>query len=61
VIVVLLDDIRNVLKNNAIFIASGIIVENKGKVIDKMRQTGFEIAEVIVKDQWACIVGRNRI
>ncbi len=59
VIVVLLDDIRKVLKENGIFIASGIIVENKDKVIDKMTQTGFEIAEVVVKDQWACIVGIN--
>lgn len=59
VIVLLLDDIPKVLKKGGIFIGSGIIEENKDMVMEKMRQVGFEIMEVRIREKWACIVGRH--
>ncbi len=58
VILVLLDDIPRVLADGGIFLASGIIVENRGKVTDRMMALGFEILEVREKDGWVAIAGR---
>ena len=59
VILVLLDDIRRVLKPGGIFICSGIISKNRDKVTGKMNALGFEILEVREKEGWVAIAGRN--
>jgi ribosomal protein L11 methyltransferase len=58
VILVLLDDIRKVLKPGGVFICSGIISENRDKVTEKMTGLGFEVLEVREKNSWVAIAGR---
>jgi ribosomal protein L11 methyltransferase len=58
VILVLLDRIKTVLKENGIFIASGIVEKNKCLVIEKMQRLGFEILEIQTKENWVSIAGR---
>ena len=56
-IMVLLDSVKSVLKNNSVFICSGIIEKNKDKVVEKMIATGFEVIEVRKKEEWVSIAG----
>lgn len=58
VILVLLDSIKKVLVQDGIFICSGIIEENKDKVLDKMKAQGFEIIDVRIKESWVSIAGK---
>ncbi|MFO7558518.1 MAG: 50S ribosomal protein L11 methyltransferase [Desulfobacterales bacterium] len=59
VIIELLDDIREVTAEGSILICSGIIEENAGGVIEKMKKSGFSIAEVAEEEKWVCIVART--
>ena len=59
VILKLLDEIVPVLAPGAVFIGSGIIEENAGKVIAKMERRGLTPIETAVRDQWTAIVGRR--
>ena len=61
VIVSLLDDVKSVIKTGSIFVGSGILEENQDIVIAKMRDVGFEILEIAVKEQWVAIAGRFRV
>ena len=58
VILVLLDDISLVLEKNAIFICSGIIVENQDKIVQKMKSLNFEILEIKEQEKWVSIAGK---
>jgi ribosomal protein L11 methyltransferase len=58
IILELLDDIPRVLKKGGIFICSGIIAENQNLVVGKMKTTGFEILEILLKEGWVAIAGR---
>jgi ribosomal protein L11 methyltransferase len=58
VILELLDDIRGVTAAGSILICSGIIEGNAGDVIEKMKKSGFSIAELAEKEKWVCIVAR---
>jgi ribosomal protein L11 methyltransferase len=58
VILVLLESIKKVLVQDGIFICSGIIEENKDKVLEKMKITGFEPIEVCIKEAWVSIAGK---
>lgn len=57
VIVVLLNRIEKILRNGGIFIGSGIVGKNTEKVVQKMRDSGFEIAEVRSDQEWIAAVG----
>ncbi|MGA1842264.1 MAG: 50S ribosomal protein L11 methyltransferase [bacterium] len=59
VIIRLLSSVNKVLKSNGLFICSGISEVNKNKVLERMKEQGFEIEEVCVKDEWAAIAGRS--
>ncbi len=61
VIVGLLDDVKPVIKPGGIFVGSGIMEENHEIVLTKMKDVGFEILEVTVKEQWAAIAGRFKL
>jgi ribosomal protein L11 methyltransferase len=61
VIVVLLDSIGKVLRKGGIFIGSGIVEKNTEKVVQKMRDTGFEIMEVRTEQEWVAVVGKLKI
>jgi ribosomal protein L11 methyltransferase len=58
VILSLLLMINKVLKSHGLFICSGISVINQNTVIKKMKEMGFEIVEVRIKEEWLAIVGR---
>ncbi len=58
VIVVLLDDMKRVLKDDGMIVCSGIIEENRDMVLEKMAETGFEPVEVITKETWVSIVAK---
>jgi ribosomal protein L11 methyltransferase len=59
IILDLLDDIPRVLKNDGIFICSGIIAEKQNLVAGKMKNMGFEIVEIRLKEGWVAIAGRR--
>jgi ribosomal protein L11 methyltransferase len=59
VIIVLLENLSEVLSEGSLFIASGIIEENKDMVIKKMTEQGLEILDMDVREQWAVIVSRK--
>lgn len=59
-ILLLLDDIQKVLVKNSIFICSGIIEEDKNKVIQKIINSGFEVIEILTKETWVSIASMLR-
>ena len=58
VIIRLLNDIPRVLSPGGLFVASGIIEENCGKVLEKMEQAGLTAVETIIREKWAAIRAR---
>lgn len=54
----LLEGIEQVLKDKGIFICSGILEKNENLVIARMKNIGFEILELGIKDQWVAIASR---
>jgi ribosomal protein L11 methyltransferase len=58
VILELLQDISRVLRDEGIFVCSGILAENKQSVICAMENIGFEILETATKEEWVAIAGR---
>ena len=51
-------DVKKYLKDEGIFISSGIIVEKIPLVEDRLKEEGFEIIEINKKNAWACIVAK---
>lgn len=58
IICILTDDIKRVLKDNGIFITSGIIHDRVDMVCDKLEASGFEVVEKNRDGEWNCIVAR---
>lgn len=58
VVMELLDTVHHHLKKNGIFVCSGIIQRNAAAVTDKMTRQGYDILEVLIQEEWACIAGR---
>lgn len=59
VIVQLLDDLPLHLAPGGILIASGIIMQKKSAVMEKMTAQGLEVTEVVPKEGWVAIVGKK--
>ena len=59
-ILTLLDDVKRVIADNGIFVSSGIIEENKDMVMEKMENIGFEIIEILTKENWVSIVCKQQ-
>ncbi len=55
VIVLLLDDIKKVMKNKGIFICSGIIEKNRDKILKKLDKVGFDIRRIETRESWVAI------
>lgn len=55
IIIILMNDIKRVLKNNGILIASGIILDRKEEVKAKIEATGFDIIEITQDGEWVAI------
>jgi ribosomal protein L11 methyltransferase len=58
IIIILSKDIKKFLKNNGVFIASGIINEKIGSVKQALIEENMEIVEIINMGEWACIVSK---
>jgi len=60
IIVQLLEDLPGHLVPGGIMIASGIIMQNKSAVMDKMTAQGLEVLEVLSKEGWVAVVGEKK-
>ncbi len=58
VIMKLLGTIHNYVENNGILVCSGIVSRNEKAVTDKMVSKGYEILEVMTREEWVCIAAR---
>jgi len=61
IIIDLLNDIPRILKDNGLFICSGIIDPNRELVAGKMRDMGFALVEIRQKEGWVAIAGRTPV
>ncbi len=59
VIIFLTETVKQFIKDEGYFISSGIILERRQSVIDKLEQCGFEIVEVMEDGEWVCIVSKR--
>jgi ribosomal protein L11 methyltransferase len=58
VIIDLLDNIKDVLVENGVFICSGFTVESKDTLERKIIEQGFKIVEYEIKEDWVAVVGK---
>lgn len=58
VIIASADIVKKLLKQEGIFIASGIIKDRMNDVYEKLELSGFEVINTLVKDEWVCISSR---
>jgi len=58
IIVDLLPEIHNVIKEDGLFVCSGILEEKADMIAEKMKETGFSIIEIMKRDSWAAIAGK---
>jgi ribosomal protein L11 methyltransferase len=59
-IIILLNDIRRVLKKNGVFLGSGIIKNNQNSVIARLKRLDFEIMKIYSKKEWVAIAAKLR-
>ncbi|KSU85814.1 MULTISPECIES: 50S ribosomal protein L11 methyltransferase [Fictibacillus] len=52
-------DAARVLKQDGLFITSGIIQGKKNEVKEELKQNGFTIVEVLEMEDWVAIIARN--
>jgi len=60
IIVRFTDDAANILKDNGLFITSGIINTKKQEVKDALEQSGFAIEETLVMEDWIAFIARKK-
>ncbi|RDY23974.1 50S ribosomal protein L11 methyltransferase [Romboutsia maritimum] len=58
IIKILAKDVHNFMKENAVFISSGIILAKVDEVKESLIENGFEIVEVQRLGEWAAIVSK---
>ncbi len=58
IIIILLDDIKNNMKGERIFIASGIILEKEAVVVEALESKGFKILEIKRASEWVAIASQ---
>lgn len=61
VIVKLSDDIDKILKPDALFISSGLIMNKVDWVIEELISRSFEIVEVMKQGEWAVVISRKSL
>lgn len=60
IVIRLSDDIDKYMNDDAVILASGIIVERENDVIEALDKRGFEVAEKIVDNGWCAIVFKKK-
>lgn len=58
VIIFLTETVNTFIKEDGYFIASGIILERRQSVVDKLEKCGFQIVEIMEDGEWVCIVSK---
>ncbi|MEG2353372.1 MAG: 50S ribosomal protein L11 methyltransferase [Clostridium sp.] len=58
IIMFLAEDVKNFVKEGGRFISSGIILDRKDDVINKLTECGFNIEEVNIEGEWVCIIAK---
>lgn len=56
VILTMTDDIKDYIKEGGIFIASGIILEKKDRVLESLKDNDFKIEKIKTQGEWVSIV-----
>lgn len=59
-VMMLAGDAARHMKENALFISSGILTVKESVVAGCLEENGFEIVEIMEDDQWCCIVAKVR-
>ncbi|WP_461205581.1 50S ribosomal protein L11 methyltransferase [Clostridium sp. DL1XJH146] len=59
IILELSNNVKDFIKEDGLFISSGIINDKKDEVVAKLEKVGFEILEVMNDGEWNCIVAKN--
>ena len=59
IIVRLSDDVESIMKPDALFVSSGLILDKVDWVIEELKKRQFEIVEVMKKGEWAVVVSRK--
>ena len=59
-VIMLTEDVAKHLKENGIYISSGILLEKQFAVAEKIRSCHFEIIEILEQDDWCAIAARYR-
>jgi len=59
-VMMLSDDVAAHLKEEGLFISSGILTEKKDQVAKHMESRGFEILEVLEQDEWCAIAAKRK-
>lgn len=60
IIIFLSKEVGNYLKEDGIFISSGIIHAKLDEVVEAIEEAGFEILEVNKKGEWAAVVSKKK-
>ncbi|WP_291633409.1 50S ribosomal protein L11 methyltransferase [Clostridium sp.] len=58
IIMFLTEQVKEFLVEGGYFISSGIILDKKDEVVNKLIQCGFEIEEINIEGEWVCIVAK---
>lgn len=58
IIIKLCDSVTEYIKPNGLFITSGIIDTRADEVIEKLKNSGFEIIESFIEKGWYCIISK---
>ncbi len=61
VIIMVSKYIHRFMKDDTVFIASGIIIDKKNEVIEALEKNGLEIIDVKVLGEWAAVVTRRKL
>lgn len=59
IIVNLIPDAESVLKPGGLFISSGILVEQKDEMVEKMKDYGFKIKQINQMEDWIVIIAKK--
>lgn len=56
IIIDMVDSLKDYLKEDGIFIASGIITDKVDMVKEALNENGFKIIDIVIMKDWACII-----
>ncbi|KGM94051.1 50S ribosomal protein L11 methyltransferase [Clostridium botulinum] len=58
IIKILAEDVKKFVVDGGYFISSGIILDRKDDVIEKLEECGFKIEKINTDGEWCCIIAR---